>query len=108
MDLDIRIDKIENRLDNLEDKFNIAIPDIQSGIKEIKVMLQERPIQEELKNSLLEKEIQALELKEEQKINALEDRVKKVEDNQTWLKKTTGAAIIGVLIEVVLFVIKMM
>ena len=46
MDINERVDRIETKIENLENKFNDSIPEIQSGIREIKVMLQERPIQE--------------------------------------------------------------
>ena len=87
---------------------NDSIPEIQSGIREIKVMLQERPIQENLKNNIIEKEIQVLESKYEQKVNSLQERIKKTEDNQVWLRRTVIAGLIGLVIEVIIFVVKMM
>lgn len=105
MELNDRVDKIENRLDSLEDKFNLAIPEIQSGIKEIKTILQERPIQEELKNNLLSKEIENVDLKYNKENEALQERVKKIEEGQTWLKRTVAASIIGIAIETLVFVL---
>lgn len=96
MDINERVDRLDERMFKLEEKFNISIPEIQSGIREIKVMLQERPKQEDLKNSILEKDI-----------TALEARVKKLEDNQSWLWKTVAGALIGLVIEVIVFVVKM-
>lgn len=96
MDISERVDKLNDRIDKLEEKYNEAIPEIQSGIREIKVMLQERPKQEDLKNSILE-----------QKIDTLEKRVKILEDLQTWLRRTIGGTIIAMVIEVIAFVIKM-
>ena len=108
MDINERVDRIEMKIENLENKFNEAIPEIQSGIREIKVMLQERPIQENLKNSIIEKEIEALEVKYDQKINSVEERTKKLEDSQVWLRRSVIGALIGLVIEVIVFVIKMM
>ena len=71
-------------------------------------MLQERPIQENLKNNIIEKEIQVLESKYEQKVNSLQERIKKAEDNQVWLRRTVIAGLIGLVIEVIIFVVKMM
>lgn len=105
MELNDRVDKIENRLDSLEDKFNLAIPEIQSGIKEIKTILQERPIQEELKNNLLSKEIENVDLKYKKENEALQERVKKIEESQTWLRRTVAASIIGIVIETLVFVL---
>ena len=97
MDMEARVNRIETRLNHLEDKFNDAIPDIQSGIREIKVMLQERPVQEDLKNSLLHKDIESH-----------ETRLKKIEDNQTWLWRTFAGSIITLVISAIVFVVKMM
>ena len=108
MDINERVDRIETKIENLENKFNDSIPEIQSGIREIKVMLQERPIQENLKNNIIEKEIQVLESKYEQKVNSLQERIKKAEDNQVWLRRTVIAGLIGLVIEVIVFVVKMM
>ena len=92
MDIEERINRLDERVEKLESKVNEAIPEIQSGIKEIKTILQERPIQEELKNNLLGKDI-----------SNHETRIKKIEDNQSWLWKTVGASIIAIV-----FVIKTM
>ena len=108
MDINERVDRIKKKIENLENKFNDSIPEIQSGIREIKVMLQERPIQENLKNNIIEKEIQVLESKYEQKVNSLQERIKKAEYNQVWLRRTVIAGLIGLVIEVIIFVVKMM
>lgn len=97
MDINERIDQLDKRMSKLEEKMNTAIPEIQSGITEIKVLLKERPIQEELKNTMLEKEI----------IN-LETRIKKIEDNMSWLWKTVAGSVITIIVGAIVFVIKMM
>ena len=93
MDINERVDQLDNRMS----KINTSIPEIQSGIREIKILLQERPIQEQLKNDILEKDILSL-----------ESRVKKIEDNQSWLWKTVVGAIITVVVGAIVFTVKMM
>lgn len=97
MDINERVDQLDNRMSKIEEKINTSIPEIQSGIREIKVLLQERPIQEQLKNNILEKDILTL-----------ENRVKKIEDNQSWLWKTVAGAIITVVVGAIVFTVKMM
>lgn len=97
MDINERVDQLDNRMSKIEEKINTSIPEIQSGIREIKVLLQERPIQEQLKNDILEKDILTL-----------ENRVKKIEDNQSWLWKTVSGAIITVVVGAIVFTVKMM
>lgn len=97
MDINERVDQLDNRMSKIEEKINTSIPEIQSGIREIKVLLQERPIQEQLKNDILEKDILTI-----------ENRVKKIEDNQSWLWKTVAGAIITVVVGTIVFTVKMM
>ncbi len=97
MDINERVDQLDNRMSKIEEKINTSIPEIQSGIREIKVFLQERPIQEQLKNDIFEKDILTL-----------ENRVKKIEDNQSWLWKTVAGAIITVVVGAIVFTVKMM
>lgn len=97
MDINERVDQLDNRMSKIEEKINTSIPEIQSGIREIKVLLQERPIQEQLKNDILEKDILTL-----------ENRVRKIEDNQSWLWKTVSGAIITVVVGAIVFTVKMM
>lgn len=97
MDINERVDQLDNRMSKIEEKINTSIPEIQSGIREIKILLQERPIQEQLKNDILEKDILSL-----------ESRVKKIEDNQSWLWKTVAASVITVVVGAIVFAVKMM
>ena len=97
MDINERVDQLDNRMSKIEEKINTSIPEIQSGIREIKILLQERPIQEQLKNDILGKDILSL-----------ESRVKKIEDNQSWLWKTVAGAIITVVVGAIVFTVKMM
>lgn len=97
MDINERVDQLDNRMSKIEEKINTSIPEIQSGIREIKILLQERPIQEQLKNDILGKDILSL-----------ESRVKKIEDNQSWLWKTVAASVITVVVGAIVFAVKMM
>lgn len=97
MDINERVDQLDNRMSKIEEKINTSIPEIQSGIREIKILLQERPIQEQLKNDILGKDILSL-----------ESRVKKIEDNQSWLWKTVAGTIITVVVGAIVFTVKMM
>lgn len=97
MDINERIDKIEEKVEKIEDKIGKSIPEIQLGIAEIKAILKEKPIQEQLMNDILDKDIKAL-----------ERRVAKIEDNLSWLWKTVAGAIITTIGAAIIFVIKIM
>lgn len=97
-----KVAKIEERVEKLEEKFNKAIPEIQTGINEIKVMLQERPIQETLRNTILENEIKALKEKHNSELETLDKRVKKTEDNLSWIWKTIAGVIITAIVGLIL------
>lgn len=103
-DMEDRMDKLEKNQEKLEknqnelkDFSNKSIGGIQVDIAEIKTMLKERLEQEKLKNNLLEKDIQNH-----------EQRIKKMEDNQQWLWRTTIGSIISIVIAAIVFVIKIM
>lgn len=85
--------KIKEDHENLKDSVNI----IQIGIAEIKIMLEERLEQENLKNDLLSKDIKNH-----------EQRIKKIEDNTQWLWRTLVSSILTIVIGVIVFVVKMM
>ena len=92
-----KVNRLEKKQEELEAFVNKSISSIQVGIVEIKTILQERNEKETLKNNLLEKDI-----------NAQEQRIKKLEDNQQWLWRTIAAGIITAVIGAVIFVIKTM
>ena len=96
-DLEARVTKIENEQHELQQFVNKSISSIQVGIVEIKTILQERLEKENLKNDLLAKDIQSQ-----------ENRIKKIEDNQTWLWRTVAGSIISLVIGAIVFVIKTM
>lgn len=97
MEIDERVDKLEKKVERIEEKVNTAIPEIQSGIREIKTMLQERLVQEDLKNSNIRTEMKSL-----------EKRIDKVENSSTWLSRTVAAAIISAVVGAIIFVMKTM
>lgn len=101
MDIDERVDKLEKKVEKIEEKVNTAIPEIQSGIREIKALLQERLVQEDLKNDNIKSEMRA-------EMKSLEDRTKKLEDSRNWTLRTIGAVLISTIIGAIIFVIKMM
>lgn len=97
MEIDERVDKLEKKVEKIEEKVNTAIPEIQAGIREIKTMLQERLVQEDLKNGNIRTEIKALEA-----------RIEKVENSSTWLSRTIAATVISAVIGAIIYVIKIM
>lgn len=92
-DIEKRVKKIEDKLE-LYDKYFI---DIKVSIGEIKTMLTERLNQENLKNQILEKDIQAQ-----------KERIEKIEDNQKWLWRTVSGSIIAIVISAITYVIKLL
>ncbi len=96
-EIEQKVNKLEERQEQLEAFVNKSISSIQVGIVEIKTILQERNEKENLKNNLLEKDIKAQ-----------EQRIKKLEDNQQWIWRTVGASIISVIVGAIVFVINNM
>lgn len=102
---------VENKLNKLEDEqskikqdqsdlkqfVNNSINPINVGVAEIKVMLQERLEHDKLENDLIKKDIQNH-----------ESRLKKLEDNNTWLWRTIAGSVITAVVGAILFVLKMM
>lgn len=101
---------LEERVDSLEK----VIPNIMSGITEIKTILQERKEQDSFKDDNVEKQISAINkkldnvLKETPKIDDHEKRITKIEDNQSWLWKTVAGSIITIIGGAIVFVVKIM
>lgn len=103
-DLENKVQQLENEQNRIREQQNqlkefvtSSIAPIQVGIAEIKVMLKERLEQENLKNNLLEKDIEAHEV-----------RIKKIEDNHTWLWRSIGGTMITLIGSIIVFVIKLM
>ena len=93
----------EERVSKLEE----VIPEIKTGIAEIKIILKERQTQETLVNDNIKKDIAEINqkldgvLKETPKIAEHEKRITNMEDNQKWLWRTAGAVIIATVIELI-------
>ena len=93
----------EERVNKLEE----VIPEIKTGIAEIKIILRERQTQENLVNDNIKKDIAEINqkldgvLKETPKIAEHEKRITNMEDNQKWLWRTAGAVIITTVIELI-------
>lgn len=93
----------EERVSKLEE----VIPEIKTGIAEIKIILRERQTQENLVNDNIKKDIAEINqkldgvLKETPKIAEHEKRITNMEDNQKWLWRTAGAVIIATVIELI-------
>ena len=96
------------------DKFEKTIPEIMSGITEIKAILKERKEQENFKDNNVEKQITDINKKldtiliETPKIADHERRITKIEDTQGWLWKTLFGSIIILVVEAIVYVIKIM
>lgn len=91
------VEKVKDAEKDFELSVNQKISEIQLGITEIKVMLQERVDKENLKNEILAKDIETH-----------ESRIKKIEDNETWLWRTVVGTILTTVISAIIFVIKLM
>ena len=91
------VEKVKDAEKDLELSVNQKISEIQLGITEIKVMLQERVDKENLKNEILAKDIETH-----------ESRIKKIEENETWLWRTVVGTILTTVISAIIFVIKLM
>ena len=80
----------EERVSKLEE----VIPEIKTGIAEIKIILKERQTQETLINDNIKKDIAEINqkldgvLKETPKIAEHEKRISNIEDTQKWLWRT--------------------
>lgn len=96
-EIEQRVSKLEKEQTELKEFVNKSIGEIQTGIAEIKIMLQERLIQNDLKNDLLAKDI-----------NSQNERLKKIEDSQQWLWRTVAGSIVSIIIGAIVFVVKTM
>ena len=93
----------EERVSKLEE----VIPEIKTGIAEIKIILKERQTQETLVNDNIKKDIAEINqkldgvLKETPKIAEHEKRINNIEAGQKWLWRTAGGVIIATVIELI-------
>lgn len=92
-DIEKRIKRIEDKIE-VYDKYFI---DIKVDIREIRTMLTERLEQENLKNQILQKDIEAQ-----------KERIEKLEDNQKWLWRTVGVSVLGIIVSAITYVLNIM
>lgn len=111
-DLEHRVEVLENRQNELELFVNKAIRNIQIGITEIKTMLEEREKQADYKNNSTKEDIKEINAKLDKALNEIpkiadhEKRITKMEDNQQWLWRTVGAAVITTVFGLIVSAIK--
>lgn len=96
-EIEQKVNKLEEEQHDLQQFVNKSVSSIQVGIVEIKTILQERLEKENLKNDLLAKDIQSQ-----------DKRIKKLEDNQSWLWKTIAVTVIGTISSAIVFAIRTM
>ena len=94
-DIAKRVDRLEEKVAQLELSINASLGDIKTDLTEIKSYVQNNSSNNDLKNNLIEKDV---------KNNA--ERIKKIEDNQSKIVWTVILAVIALVGEAVLFYIK--
>lgn len=94
-DIEKRVDKLEEKVAQLELNINHSLGDIKTDLTEIKSYVQNNSSNNDLKNNLIEKDV---------KNNA--ERIKKIEDNQSKIVWSIIMSIIGLIGEAILFYIK--
>lgn len=94
-DIEQRVDKLEDKVAQLELNINSSLGDIKTDLTEIKTYVQTNSNNNDLKNNLIEKDV----------VNNTE-RIKKLEDNQAKIVWTIILAVIGIIGEAVLFYLK--
>lgn len=111
-ELEHRIEALEKRQSETELFMNKSIRNIQVGITEIKTMLEEREKQSDYKDTSTKEEIKEINEKLDKimsdvpKISDHEKRISKIEDNQQWLWRTVGGAVITTIIGLIITAIK--
>lgn len=94
-DIEQRVDKLEDKVAQLELNINHSLGDIKTDLTEIKTYVQSNSNNNDLKNDLIEKDV---------KNNS--EKIKKLEDNQGKIAWAIIMSVIGVIGEAVLFYIK--
>lgn len=94
-DIEQRVDKLEDKVAQLELNINSSLGDIKTDLTEIKTYVQTNSNNNDLKNNLIEKDV----------ANNTE-RIKKLEDNQAKIAWAIILAVIGIIGEAVLFYLK--
>ena len=88
-----------------------ALENLKEEVKEVKTdMIEDRKLLQSIdkKIDIINNKVTTSETVEDLKLKPLEKRVNKLEETQEWLRKTVITAILGLILEVVIFVIKMM
>ena len=94
-DIEKRVDKLEEKVAQLELNINSSLGDIKTDLTEIKTYVQSNSNSNDLKNNLIEKDV----------INNTE-RLKKLEENQSKIVWAVIMSVLGILGEAVLFYLK--
>lgn len=94
-DIEQRVDKLEDKVAQLELNINSSLGDIKTDLTEIKTYVQSNSNSNDLKNNLIEKDV----------VNNAE-RIKKLEENQSKIAWAIIMAVIGIIGEAVLFYLK--
>ena len=111
-DLEHRVEILESKQNDLELFVNKSVRNIQMGITEIKTMLEEREKQSNYKNNSTKEDIKEIDNKLDKMLNEIpkiadhEKRITKIEDNQQWLWRTVGAAVLTTVIGLITTAIK--
>ena len=94
-DIEQRVDKLEEKVARLELNINNSLGDIKTDLTEIKTYVQTNSSNNDLKNNLIEKDVVSN-----------EERIKKLEDNQSKIAWAIIMSVIGLIGEAVLFYLK--
>lgn len=94
-DIEKRVDKLEEKVAQLELNINSSLGDIKTDLAEIKTYVQSNSNSNDLKNNLIEKDVVS---------NT--ERIKKLEDNQSKIAWAIIMSVIGLIGEAVLFYLK--
>lgn len=94
-DIEQRVDKLEEKVAQLELNINNSLGDIKTDLTEIKTYVQSNSNSNDLKNNLIEKDV----------VNNTE-RLKKLEENQSKIVWAVIMSVLGILGEAVLFYLK--
>lgn len=102
MELEDRVKDLEDKVKNLEININKSLSDIKISLAEISASIKSSNNSGDLKNELIEKDVKA----NAEKVNAVSDRVGKLEDSNKWLVRLILGSIVGLVLEAVAFYIK--
>lgn len=87
-------------------EFNILKKDVQD-LKEIREKDSQLLISIDKKVDIISERLSSADKTDELKLQPLTERVKKLEENHSWLSKTLGATIIGIIIKLIFDISKL-